>query len=127
MWNTFVNNLIPVAFTLLSSIVTGVLLPLITQWITSKITNVKFQTYITDIEKTVATTVDDLTQRVVAQAKEDGKWDAQKQSQVLDAATHTVYENLLTTSLDYMNEHGLELTETIHRHIEAYIQSKKGN
>lgn len=125
MADTVLNYLIWFVFTILTTIITGIVIPTISKWISSKTQNEKLQAIITDITTTVQTSVNYLEQTVVAQYKATGKWNVTAQKKVLKDATDKVIKNLLDTTKKTITDNNINIQELITRHIESYIQSKK--
>lgn len=125
MADTVLNYLIWFVFTILTTIITGIVIPTISKWISSKTQNEKLQAIITDITTTVQTSVNYLEQTVVEQYKATGKWNVTAQKKVLKDATDEVIKNLLDTTKKTITDNNINIQELITRHIESYIQSKK--
>ena len=125
MADTVLNYLIWFVFAILATIITGIVIPTISKWISSKTQNEKLQAIITDIATTVQTSVNYLEQTVVAQYKATGEWNVTAQKKVLKDATDEVIKNLLDTTKKTITDNNINIQELITRHIESYIQLKK--
>lgn len=125
MANEILSGVISLVVTVLGAIITTVLLPAAASWLKSKTASEKLKSVIDDITITVKTSVEMLEQTTVKQLKADGKWNADAQAQVLQAAVTQVLNGLTTSTYNYLKEESDDLEGIVTRHIEAYIQSKK--
>lgn len=125
MTSTIINYLIWLVFTLLTTIITTILIPLLSKWIISKTQNEQLKAVIADITETVRTSVNYLEQTSVAKYKSDGNWDIKSQREVLNIAVNEVMNNLLDTTKKIIKDNNINIYDLIVRHIESYIRSNK--
>lgn len=125
MSEIILKYLIAGVITIISSIITSVLLPAISTWIQSKIQNERMQSYVQDITMTVATTVNCLEQTMVAQYKNDGKWNKDTQQKVLDAAVKQVMDSVTMQTKQLIADQCIDMQALVTRYIESYIIQQK--
>mgnify|MGYP001046799162 FL=1 len=125
MTSTIINYLIWLVFTLLTTIITTILIPLLSKWIISKTQNEQLKAVIADITETVRTSVNYLERTSVAKYKSDGNWDIKSQREVLNIAVNEVMNNLLDTTKKTIKDNNINIYDLIVRHIESYIRSNK--
>lgn len=121
--NTILDYLIWLLTSTIAAIVSCVLLPKLSAWISSKTENEKLKAAISDITTTVQTTVDQLEQTMVSQYKKQGRWDLDAQKEVLSAAVEEITSNLLDSTTDMLEKNGVDIQKLILRYIESYIES----
>lgn len=125
MGETLLEYIIWLIFSILTTIVTSVLLPQLSRWISSKTQNECIQSVITDLTTTVQTTVNQLEQTVVADLKKHDTWDLSTQKDVLETAVETVMSDLMNSTKATLEKNEVDIRDTVVRYIESYIQSQK--
>lgn len=125
MYDVIISNLIKIAAVTITAIITGVILPLISSWIKSKVNNQKWANAIDDVTAQVSNSVDYLEQTLVNQLKKDGKWNTDTQKEVLNEAVTTVMNNLSADTLKYLQENVSDITAYITQCIESKILNSK--
>lgn len=125
MYDVIISNLIKIAAVIITGTITGVVLPLISSWIKSKVNNQKWANAIDDITVQVSNSVDYLEQTLVNQLKKDGRWNTDTQKEVLNEAVTAVMNNLSADTLKYLQENVSDITAYITQCIEAKILNSK--
>lgn len=125
MNDVIISNLVEIVAVAITAIITGVVLPLISSWIKTKVNNQKWANAIDDITVQVSNSVDYLEQTLVNQLKKDGKWNTDTQKEVLNEAITTVMNNLSADTLKYLQENVSDITAYITQCIEAKILNSK--
>lgn len=125
MYDVIISNLIKIAAVAITAIITGVVLPLISSWLKSKVNNQKWANAIDDVTVQVSNSVDYLEQTLVKQLKEDGKWNTDTQKEVLNEAVTAVMNNLSADTLKYLQENVSDMTAYITQCIESKILNSK--
>lgn len=121
-----IDTVIHILLALISVVFSYVLLPKLSQWLSSKTENERLKAVIQDVAATVQTTVNELEQTMVSQYKTEGKWNLETQKQVLQAAITSVINDLLVSTKETLEQNGTNIEELVRRYIESYIQSRKG-
>lgn len=125
MTQIIMNNLIQLIFTILSTVITVILIPALSNWLKSKTENEKIQAVISDLSATVETAVNYYEQTVVAGLKEDGEWNSDTQQEVLKDAVNTAMESLMDTTKKTISDNGISLQDVVTRYVESCIQTNK--
>lgn len=119
------TNLIELFLVVLGTVVTGVLLPALTTWLKSKISNEQLKAVIADLSHTVSTSVKWVEQTMVWQLKQDGKWDLDSQQQVLATCAAEVVKNLTNDTKRLLSKENIDLEAIVIRYIESQISAGK--
>lgn len=125
MKEVILNNILELAFSVISLIVSGVMLPLFSDWVKSKIHNQKLVSAITDIERTVASCVECAEQTIVASLKSTDVWDKAAQQSVFEDVCSNVKDALLSSTLKFLEDNDVDTDGMIETHIESYLQNRK--
>lgn len=118
-------NILMWALSLLSSIITSVLLPLLFKFITAKIKNEKLKFVINELGTTIATSIDYTNQTFVYQMKADGKFDKAAQEEAKLRAINYTFDTLTESSKRIISSEGIDLQTLIEKRIEAQIVENK--
>lgn len=121
MKDIILEHLISLVF----SVISIILLPLISNWIKSKIQNENLKAMISDVEQNVRTCVDYVEQVMVSKIKDTTEWDEDTQKQALQEAVSRVCDSILDSTKRTLEANQIDITDYITTHVEAYIQSKK--
>lgn len=121
MKDIILEHLISLVF----SVISIILLPLISNWIKSKIQNENLKAMISDVEQNVRTCVDYVEQVMVSKLKDTSEWDRDTQKQALQEAVSRVCDSILDSTKRTLEANQIDITDYITTHVEAYIQSKK--
>lgn len=119
------NTLLGVLATFFTGLITVVLLPAISRWLSAKTNNQNIQTVIDELTQTVQTSVGYINQTFVNQLKADGKFDADNQEEALRLAAEDVLNNLSLKTKELLGKDGIDLQNIIIRYIEAQIANSK--
>lgn len=120
-------NVLMWALSLLGTIITSVILPIVVKLISAKIKNEKLKYVIDELGTTIATSVDYVNQTFVNQMKLDGKFDAEAQKQALIQATTYCFDTLTDSTKQIISAEGIDLQTLIEKRIEAQIAENKKN
>ena len=110
---------------LVGTIVTGILIPYITNLLKSKTDNTNLQYVIDEISQTVQTSVDYVNQTFVNQLKADGKFDAENQAKALQMAVEKSVNDLTSKTIKILGKDGIAVESLIIKYIEATIAKSK--
>ena len=110
---------------LVGTIVTGILIPYITNLLKSKTDNTNLQYVIDELSQTVQTSVDYVNQTFVNQLKADGKFDAENQAKALQMAVKESVNNLTSKTIKILGKDGIDVESLIIKYIEATIAKSK--
>lgn len=119
------SQLIELVFSILSTAITVVILPLVAKILISKINNEKINEAITDITNVVSRSVEFIEVRMVQQLKADGKWNSETQKEVLNAAVETAMNDLSEVTIKNLKLTAPEIKDLLEKEIEKYILGKK--
>lgn len=118
-------NILMWALSLLGTIITSVILPLIVKLISTKIKNEKISYVANELGTTITTAVDYTNQTFVNQLKLDGKFDKTAQEQAMLRATNYAFECLTESSKRIISSEGVDLYSLLEKKIEAKIEENK--
>lgn len=121
MKDIILQNLVSLVF----SIISIILLPMLSSWIKSKTQNERLKSMITDVESNVRTCVDYVEQVMVSGMKNDGEWTDESKKLVLKECVSRICDSILDSTKQTLQENQIDITDYITSHVEAYIQSKK--
>lgn len=110
---------------LVGTIVTGILIPFVTNWLKSKTDNANLQYVIDELSQTVQTSVNHVNQTFVNQLKADGKFDADNQAKALKMAVEESVNSLTAKTVKILGKEGINIESLIIKYIEAAIAEKK--
>ena len=110
---------------LVGTVLTGVLIPVLVNWLNSKTNNEKLQYVITELSQTVQTSINYVNQTFVEQLKADGKFDAEKQKEALEKAVTYCLDTLSDKAKKILGKDGIDLQSVIVKYIEAQISESK--
>ena len=122
---SFWNDILVWFLGLVGTIVTGILIPYITNWLKSKTDNANLEYVINELSNTVATSVDHINQTFVNQLKADGKFDAENQAKALKMAVEESVNSLTSKTIDILGKNGIDVESLIIKYIEAKIAGDK--
>lgn len=118
-------NVLMWALSLLGTIITSVLLPIVVKLITAKIKNEKLKYVVEDISNCVITSVNYTNQTYVEALKAAGKFDANAQKEAKMQAINYTFEQLTESSKRILSSEGIDLQGMIEKQIEAKIAESK--
>lgn len=118
-------NVLMWALSLLGTIITSVLLPIIVKLITAKIKNEKLKYVVEDISNCVITSINYTNQTYVEALKAAGKFDANAQKEAKMQAINYTFEQLTESSKRIIGSEGIDLQNMIEKQIEAKIAESK--
>lgn len=121
----FWNNVLMWALGLVGTIVTGILIPYITNLLKSKTDNVNLEYVINELSQTVTTSINHINQTFVNQLKADGKFDAENQSKALQMAVTESVNNLTKKTINILGKNGIDVEKLIISYIESEINKSK--
>lgn len=121
----FWNNVLMWALGLVGTIVTGILIPYITNLLKSKTDNVNLNYVINELSQTVTTSINHVNQTFVNQLKADGKFDAENQSKALQMAVTESVNNLTKKTVNILGKNGIDVEKLIISYIESEINKSK--
>nr|CAI9751662.1 holin [Caudoviricetes sp.] len=121
----FWNNILMWALGLVGTIVTGILIPYITNLLKSKTDNVNLEYVINELSQTVTTSINHINQTFVNQLKADGKFDAENQSKALQMAVTESVNNLTKKTVNILGKNGIDVEKLIISYIESEINKSK--
>lgn len=121
----FWNNVLMWALGLVGTIVTGILIPYITNLLKSKTDNVNLNYVINELSQTVITSINHVNQTFVNQLKADGKFDAENQSKALQMAVTESVNNLTKKTVNILGKNGIDVEKLIISYIESEINKSK--
>ncbi len=121
----FWNNVLMWALGLVGTIVTGILIPYITNLLKSKTDNVNLEYVINELSQTVTTSINHVNQTFVNQLKADGKFDAENQSKALQMAVTESVNNLTKKTVNILGKNGIDVEKLIISYIESEINKSK--
>lgn len=121
----FWNNVLMWALGLVGTIVTGILIPYITNLLKSKTDNVNLEYVINELSQTVTTSINHINQTFVNQLKTDGKFDAENQSKALQMAVTESVNNLTKKTVNILGKNGIDVEKLIISYIESEINKSK--
>lgn len=125
MKEMFEVQIVEMVISILSTIITAVILPLVAKLIMSKLNNDRLKGIVEDVSNTISRAVDFMEVRMTNQLKEDGCWNAETQKQVLNAAIDMAIKELSDSTIKNLKLSETELREYIEGEIEKYILNKK--
>lgn len=112
---------------ILGTIITGVLVPFLANWLKSKTDNEKLDYAITELSTTVQTCIDYVNQTFVDQLKKDGKFDENNQKEALQLALNKVRDTLSDSATKVLGKNGIDLESIIVTYIESLLYSNKNS
>lgn len=118
-------NILMWALSLLGTIITSVILPLVVKLIAAKIKNEKLNYVAKELGTTIITAVDYTNQTFVNQLKIDGKFDKKAQERAMLMATNYAFNCLTDSSKKIISSEGIDLYSMLERKIEAQIAKQK--
>lgn len=118
-------NVLMWALSLLGTIITSVLLPIVVKLITAKIKNEKLKYVVEDISNCVITSINYTNQTYVEALKAAGKFDANAQKEAKMQAINYTFEQLTESSKRILSSEGIDLQGMIEKQIEAKIAESK--
>lgn len=118
-------NVLMWALSLLGTIITSVLLPIVVKLITAKIKNEKLKYVVEDISNCVITSINYTNQTYVEALKAAGKFDANAQKEAKIQAINYTLEQLTESSKRILSSEGIDLQGMIEKQIEAKIAESK--
>ena len=119
------NNMIELAFLIISGIITGVILPKISGYIQTKTSNEEIKSVMDELERTACSAVDFIEQTVVRQLKADGGWNTESQKEAFKQAVQSMLEGLSSRTTCLVESYGVDISKLATRYIEAAISNKK--
>nr|DAU15724.1 MAG TPA: holin [Caudoviricetes sp.] len=123
----FWNDILVWFLGLVGTVVTGILIPFVTNWLKSKTDNANLQYVIDELSQTVQTSVNHVNQTFVNQLKADGKFDADNQAKALKMAVEESVNSLTAKTVKILGKEGIDIETLIIKYIEAAIAEKKTN
>ena len=123
----FWNDILIWFLGLVGTVVTGILIPFVTNWLKSKTDNANLQYVINELSQTVQTSVNHVNQTFVNQLKADGKFDADNQAKALKMAVEESVNSLTAKTVKILGKEGIDIETLIIKYIEAAIAEKKTN
>ena len=123
----FWNDILVWFLGLVGTVVTGILIPFVTNWLKSKTDNANLQYIIDELSQTVQTSVNHVNQTFVNQLKADGKFDADNQAKALKMAVEESVNSLTAKTVKLLGKEGIDIETLIIKYIEAAIAEKKTN
>lgn len=123
----FWNDILIWFLGLVGTVVTGILIPFVTNWLKSKTDNANLQYVIDELSQTVQTSVNHVNQTFVNQLKADGKFDADSQAKALKMAVEESVNSLTAKTVKILGKEGIDIETLIIKYIEAAIAEKKTN
>lgn len=127
MAGTIGYNILMWLLSLLGTIITSVVLPLIAKLLLAKIKSQKLNYVATELSTTIINAVDYTNQTFVEQLKADGKFDAESQRQAMNIACSYAFDCLTDSSKRIISAEGIDVYSMLERKIEAQIAQKKEN
>ena len=121
MKEIIMQNLVSLVF----SIISIILLPMLSNWLKSKTQNERLKSMITDVESNVKTCVDYVEQVMVSGMKHDNEWTDEAKKMVLQECVSRICDSILDSTKQTLQDNQIDITDYITSHVEAYIQSKK--
>lgn len=118
-------NVLMWALSLLGTIITSVLLPIVVKLITAKVKNEKLKYVVEDISNCVITSINYTNQTYVEALKAAGKFDANAQKEAKIQAINYTLEQLTESSKRILSSEGIDLQGMIEKQIEAKIAESK--
>lgn len=118
-------NILMWALSLLGTIITSVILPLLVKYLSTKIKNEKLSYVANELSTTIINAVDYTNQTFVNQLKLDGKFDEKAQKQARLTAINYAFDCLTESSKHIISAEGIDLYSLLERKIEAQIAQKK--
>lgn len=125
MTNSISNELIVWVSSVICTLITAVLLPLITSALKSKIKNNQWANVIDEITNAVSTSVDCVQQTMVEQLKADGKFDKENQQDALKKAVELTLQSLSSTTKKAISDENIDIEQMLIKYIESAIINKK--
>lgn len=119
------NEILSWVLSLVSTIITAVLLPLLVDWLKTKVKSKNLEYVITELSHTVGTSINYVNQTFVEQLKTDNKFDKEKQKEALTLAFKQVWSNLTAKTKDILSKEGIDAQALIIQYIEAAIAESK--
>lgn len=119
------NELIIWVSSVLCTLITVVLLPLIASALKSKIKNNQWANVIDEITKAVSTSVDCVQQTMVEQLKADGKFDKENQQKALRKALELTLQSLSSATKKAISDENIDIEQMLIKYIESAIINKK--
>lgn len=123
----FWNDILIWFLGLVGTVVTGILIPFVTNWLKSKTDNANLQYVIDELSQTVQTSVNHVNQTFVNQLKADGKFDADNQVKALKMAVEESVNSLTAKTVKILGKEGIDIETLVIKYIEAAIAEKKTN
>lgn len=123
----FWNDILIWFLGLVGTVVTGILIPFVTNWLKSKTDNANLQYVIDELSQTVQTSVNHVNQTFVNQLKADGKFDADNQAKALKMAVEESVNSLTAKTVKILGKEGIDIETLVIKYIEAAIAEKKTN
>lgn len=117
-------NILMWALSLLGTIITTVILPIIFQILSQKLKNEKLQYVMNELSTTVCASVDYTNQTFVNQLKSDGKFDNESQKAALNRSITYAFDNLTDSSKKIISSEGIDLKKLLECKIEAHINNR---
>ena len=121
----FWNDILVWFLGLVGTVVTGILIPFVTNWLKSKTDNANLQYVIDELSQTVQTSVNHVNQTFVNQLKADGKFDADNQAKALKMAVEESVNSLTAKTVKILGKEGIDIETLIIKYIEAKIAGDK--
>ena len=121
MKEQLISEVLEFVLGIIAAVVTGVLLPKLSQLVTSKVQNENLNSVVFDLSNSAAVVVNYLEQTMVSQLKKDGKWNSETQKAVLDNAVDLVLERLANKTISTLHKNSTDVKNLIVSYIEAYI------
>lgn len=125
MTQEVLNQIIEGVLTLALLVVTGIIIPKVKEFISSKTNNTIMNAAMSEMLMQVDIAVTYVEQTMVSQLKADGKWDTENQKKALDTAVDTVLANLSESALSYFQSNTGNLVKTVASYIESNIAKSK--
>ena len=121
-----INQVLEALISLVALIVTGVLIPEIKRWVSSKADNQTLQYVVNEVTQEATTVVMYLQQTMVSQLKADGEWDEAHQAEAFQRALELTLANLSMKAYKYFDKNRITAEEFVTHYIETAVLRLKG-
>lgn len=121
-----INSSIEIVVSLVAAIAARVLIPKVTQYIKDKTESNNVRFAMDELEKTAASVVYEIEQRMVKQYKADGVWDASTQKVCLETAADELMNRLSLKTQEIVKNHGVDIDNLVVSYIESCLGKQHG-
>ncbi len=121
MLEMIINNVIEIVVSVVVAVITGIGVPMLFQWLQTKMHNESLKVVSADIEALIIRNIEYVEQTMVNQYKQEGKWNPVTQKEVITEAVNGALKDVTNKTVKFLEKNKIDVKDYLFRCIEAKI------